>query len=328
MRLLSMLLVMGFGLLAHASSSPPPNGSGIGGKSFLYAGQWDYRKEMQTLFVVRKGQIDWTYQIPLKDGDGNIQEFSDASLLANGNVLIAYMQGARLIGPDKRTIWEYEAPEGFEIHVAQPVGSDRALIVRNGNPARALLVNTATNETLKEVELPTGNPQFTHGHFRRVRVTEEGTLLATHLDWNKVAEYDWDGNRIWELAVLSPWGAERLQNGNTLVSSNRGFVREYSPDGEVVWELNQSDVKDYRLFGPQEAHRLANGNTLISFWCPGELKDPEEWKGTLQALEVTPEKSEVWALRSWDGEFDLGPATCIQLLDEPFPDSRFETIDF
>jgi hypothetical protein len=34
-------------------------------------------------------------------------------------------------------------------------------------------------------------------------------------------------------------------------------------------------------------------------------------------FEVTPEKKVVWALRSWDSPAALGPATVIQLLDEP-----------
>lgn len=34
-------------------------------------------------------------------------------------------------------------------------------------------------------------------------------------------------------------------------------------------------------------------------------------------LEGTPEKRVVWALRSWTDPADLGPASSIQLLDEP-----------
>ncbi len=40
------------------------------------------------------------------------------------------------------------------------------------------------------------------------------------------------------------------------------------------------------------------------------------WPGTVQVLEVTPETKIVWALSSWKNP-DLGPATSIQLLDEP-----------
>jgi hypothetical protein len=39
---------------------------------------------------------------------------------------------------------------------------------------------------------------------------------------------------------------------------------------------------------------------------------------------MTPDKKLVWALRSWNAPMDLGPATCIQLLDEPGIPEKFE----
>jgi hypothetical protein len=49
----------------------------------------------------------------------------------------------------------------------------------------------------------------------------------------------------------------------------------------------------------QIAKRLVNGNTLINTWF-------NQWNGTadpatapVQALEVTPSKKVVWALRAW-----------------------------
>jgi len=165
--------------------------------------------------------------------------------------------------------------------------------------------------------LPTGNPKFAHAQFRRIRMTAAGTFLVAHMDSAKVAEYDGDGKQIWSVAVPSPWSAVRLKNGNTLVGSNRGFAREINPQGETVWEFSQKDVPDIKIFIVQEADRLANGNTLIANWCPNNIKNPKDWPGSVQILEVTPEKKVVWALRSWEPPADLGPASIIQLLDEP-----------
>jgi hypothetical protein len=40
-------------------------------------------------------------------------------------------------------------------------------------------------------------------------------------------------------------------------------------------------------------------------------------------LEVSPDKKLVWALRAWSPPADLGPATSIELLDEPgIPENR------
>jgi hypothetical protein len=82
-------------------------------------------------------------------------------------------------------------------------------------------------------------------------------------------------------------------------------------------EPEQTIVPNIQLFSLQEADRLANGNTVISNWCPSAVKDPKDWRKTVQVLEVTREKKLVWAMRSWDPPTALGPATVIQLLDEP-----------
>ncbi len=314
---MSLLSSHAFLAAAGAPECPPLPGRGLAQHPFLYAGEWDHRHAEQTLFVVREGRVAWTYTVPLKGPRGTIQEFSDATMRSDGNVVFAYMGGAMLVSPAKEVLWRYDAPEGFEVHVAQPLGTERVMIVQNGNPATMRVYNVVSGALEREVRLPTGDPARPHGHFRRARMTRAGTVLAAHMDNNKVAEYDMDGREVWALAVLSPWGAIRLANGNTLVTSNRGFVREYDPRGQVVWEFGPADAPQLRLFGPQEACRLANGNTVISFWCPGVLKDPQDWPGSIQVLEVTPAKEVVWALSSWAAPADLGPATCIQLLDEP-----------
>jgi hypothetical protein len=65
----------------------------------------------------------------------------------------------------------------------------------------------------------------------------------------------------------------------------------------------------------QEVHRLANGDTVFANWVAGNTK-PDNWPSTIQIIEVTPEKKVVWALRQWSGP-NLGPASSIQLLDQP-----------
>jgi len=136
-------------------------------------------------------------------------------------------------------------------------------------------------------------------------------------------EYDAAGREIWSVAVPVPWDAVRLRNGNTLISSHNAFVREVNSRGETVWEFNQQDAPGIALFSLQEANRLANGNTVISNWVPNGIVDaqgakaPAKWPSSVQVLEVTPAKKIVWALRAWTPPADLGPATVIQLLDEP-----------
>jgi outer membrane protein assembly factor BamB len=276
-------------------------GKGLAQHPFLYAGEGP----KLNIFIVRDGKVDWSYTHP---GRG---EISDATQLSNGNILFAYQFGVALVSPEKKVLWQHEAPAGTEIHTAQPLGTDRVMFVQNGDPARLVVMKIADNSIAKEFNLPTGNSRNTHLQFRHARVTKNGTFLVAHMDMGKVSEYDDTGKEIWTVSVPSPWSAARLKNGNTLVTGNRNFVREVNREGEIVWELTQADVPDIRLFNTQTSCRLANGNTLVTNW-----RSPRGENFPVQVIEVTPEKKLVWALRSWTEPANLGPASNIQILDE------------
>jgi len=290
--------------------------AGLARHSFLYTGEWDHRKATQTLFVVRDGKVAWSYDIPIKDADGTLQELGDATMLSNGNIVFCRKTGASEVTPDKQIVWDLVAPKGTEIHSVQPLGLDRVLVMQNGDPAKLMIIHKATGKIEKELTLPVPNPGKPHLQFRRVHQTKDGTFLAAHLDANKVVEYDVDGKEIWSFAIKGPWSAVRLTNGNTLISSFHSTVVEVNKQGEIVWQFSEKDVPEIPCYIFQEASRLANGNTVICNWCPVDLKDPAQWPSSVQVLEVTPEKKVVWALSQWKDP-DLGPASSIQLLDEP-----------
>jgi hypothetical protein len=314
----------GAGLNLETYSPAMLPGVGLNQHPFFYTGQWDFRHPVQKMVIVRDGKIAWTYDIPTTNGSKVLQELSDATLLSNGNVAFARKTGAGVVTSGKKLIWNYDAPLGCEVHVCQPLGLDRVLLVQNGLPAKLMVINIVTGRTEKEFELPTnGNPKTIHTQFRRARMTKAGTFLVAHHDQDKVVEYDADGHAIWSVGVPVPWSAVRLTDGNTLVTSHNAFAREVNPQGETVWEFNQRDVPDIALWSIQEANRLANGNTVMTNWCPNGVvnadgkRAPEKWPTSVQVLEVTPAKKVVWALRAWTPPADLGPATVIQLLDEP-----------
>jgi len=304
------------GLAAHPSPDVLP-GNGLAQHPFLYAGEWDKRHpNAQSMFLVRDGKIVWQYSIPMKAPRGGIQEFDDATLLPDGNIVFSRMSGAGIVSPDKKLVWDYPAPVGTEVHSAQYLGNDRVLIMRNGNPAQAMIINIKTNQVETTIPIPT-TIKGTHGQFRHIRMTPAGTILVPHMSEREVVEYDLTGKVVWSVKADNPWSAVRLDNGNTLITGDaKHYVREVNPKGETVWEFNQDDVPDIKLYNIQGAERLANGNTVMCNWCGNGAKVPQ-WPETVQILEVTPDKKLVWAVRSWTPPADLGTATSIQLLDEP-----------
>ncbi len=67
-------------------------GKGPAQHPFLYAGEWDTRKpHEQSMFIVRDGKVVWQYSMPLRTPKGQIQEFDDATLLSNGNIIFSRM---------------------------------------------------------------------------------------------------------------------------------------------------------------------------------------------------------------------------------------------
>ncbi|MBI5769227.1 MAG: hypothetical protein HZA93_15645 [Verrucomicrobia bacterium] len=304
-------------------------GRGLAQHDFLYSGEWDTRKDQCTMFLIRGGRVVWTYQIPRKDPtNGQESEYSDLHRLSNGDIVFAYKTGWRKITATGETIYDYKCPavgttpEGkpiwSECHSAQPIGPDKVLFMQNGLPAKLHLYNLATGKIEMEHVMRTKEPvdaRSIHGQFRNVRFTKAGTYLIAHMNLGKVIEYDRDWKEIWSADAPSVWHAVRLPNGNTLTSGNQhGFARELDARGEVVWEVKKGDLPGITLNGVHQAIRLANGNTIICNWTAG-VKKPD-WPKIVQIVEVTPDKKVVWAVNEWTNP-DLGPASCIQLLDEP-----------
>lgn len=293
-------------------------GNGLAQHDFLYAGEWDTRNPTETIFLVRGGKVVWTHQIPDKDANGVLNEWGDIHMLSNGNVLYSRKTGATEITQDKQIVWNYDGPPGTEIHTAQPIGLDKVFLCQNGTPAKAMLINKKTGVVEMEHVLQTKEPvdqRSVHGQFRHIRMTRAGTYLIAHLNLGKVVEYDKDWQPIWSVEAPSAWAAIRLHNGNTLVSGNQhGYVREFNPSGELIWAIEKDDLPGFPLYTVQEVNRLANGNTVICNW--GGSIQRSDWDKVVQVIEVNPHKQVVWALHQWKDP-DLGPASCIQLLDEP-----------
>jgi hypothetical protein len=286
------------------AKNPTPAGlpdKGASQRPMLYIGE-GYNK----IFLIDHGKAVWTYST----GGGN--ELDDIWMLSNGNILYTRMQYIAEITPDKKVVWRFDAPTGTEIHTCQPIGLDKVLFVLNGLPApKLMIVNIHTKAVELEHDMPSvssTDPKTIHPQFRRVRLTAQGTYLASFLKMNRVVEYDKNFKEIWSYNIKSPWAAIRLKNGNTLITDEDDVLtREVNPKGETIWELTKSDIPPQYWYGnAQSVTRLDNGDTIV---CSrgGDHQGP-------QLVEVTPDKKVVWVMQDWA---DFGPATAVQILDEP-----------
>jgi outer membrane protein assembly factor BamB len=275
-------------------------GRGLSQHPMLYIGEG-----CNKMFLIENGKIIWTYST------GKGWEFDDIWMLSNGNILFSRMSYAEEITAKKQVVWHLDAPKGTEIHTLQPIGLDKVLLVENGLPPRLMVINKKTGAVEVDHEMPAPSltdPKTVHGQFRRIRQTASGTYLAPLLEMGKVVEFDQDFHEIWSYAIPSPWAAIRLPNGNTLITDERDrLTREVNPKGEIVWEFKLSELPPEIVFpDSQSCVRLANGNTILCSRGDGG-------KGC-QLIEISPDKKVIWALKDWN---DLGPATAVQVLDEP-----------
>jgi hypothetical protein len=299
---------------ALVAKHPTPTGlpdKGASQRPMLYIGE-GYNK----IFLVDHGKIAWTYST----GGGN--ELDDIWMLSNGNILYTRMQYIAEITPKKKVVWRYDAPKGTEIHTCQPIGFDKVMFVLNGLPfPKLMIVNIRTKAVELEHALPdvsTTDPKTIHPQFRRVRLTAQGTYLASLLKLDRVIEYDKNFKEIWSYHIKSPWAAIRLKNGNTLITDEDDVLtREVNSKKETVWELTKKDIPPQYWYGnAQSATRLANGDTII---CSRGGKDQGP-----QLVEVTPDKKVVWVLQDWA---QFGPATAVQVLDEPgYPERHGDSL--
>ena len=96
------------------NSAPYPDppatlpGKGLAQHDFLYSGEFDTRNTNQTMFLVKGGKVVWTYQIPIKDRNNNLSEYSDMHRCSNGDIVFAMKTGWRKIDKDGKTLFNYE----------------------------------------------------------------------------------------------------------------------------------------------------------------------------------------------------------------------------
>jgi hypothetical protein len=165
--------------------------------------------------------------------DGSVLDYpNDANWLPNDHLLITDRDNHRVIeiARDGTIVWQFGetgAPGNDGSHLNGPHNADR---------------------------LPSGN-----------------TIVADSLN-NRILEIAYDGSIVWQYPPPAPllprsfaplpldWprDADRLENGNTLITDSRhDRIIEVTPTGQVVWEYDDLDL-------PYDADRLSNGNTLIS----------------------------------------------------------------
>ena len=250
--------------------------------------------------VTADGKIEWQY---------DCQRPQDCWQMPSGNYLFCFATGALEVTPDKKTVWEYKAEKGTEVHACQPLADGRVMVVEGG--ASRIVEVDRDGKVAKEIKLTTLPSIKTHDQFRGTRKTKEGHYLVCFKGEHKVVELDSDGKVVLEIKVPGdPHAVVALPDGHLLITCGDGHkVIELDAQEKVVWELNENDLPGNPLRLMAGCQRLPNGNTIFcDYLGHGHIGEQPQF------FELTPDKKIVW-----QGEDHAHFTTInqIQVLDVP-----------
>jgi len=270
------------------------------------------------VIINEKGEVEW--EVPVKATSHDIARLPNGNfLLHTGDTTIVEMT------PDKQVVWKHEskptdAKRGIQIHSFQRLPNGNTMVSESGN-CRIIEVDK-DDKIVKEFPLTVEHPS-THSDTRQVRVLANGHYLVAHENDGAVREYDENGKVAWSYKLdmagrpASPghgpeghgdhvFSAYRLPSGNTLVGGgNNNRVIEVTPEGKIVWSIEQKELPGITLAWVTELEVLPNGHIVIGN-CHAGAENP-------QLIEVTREKQVVWTLKDMT---NLGNSTVVhQLLD-------------
>lgn len=236
----------------------------------------------------------------IRDGKGQItwrypRPTRDGWVLPGGTILLALSKSTAYPGGGVVEV-EREGKVLFEykgtqseVNTAQKIEGDRYLISEAGDRPRLLEV-ARDGKILVEVPLKAQTRDH-HLQTRMARKLPNGNYLVPQLLDKVVREYTPKGEIAWEVKTPDmPFTAIRLPGGRTLIGCTVGnLVIEVDRDGKTVWSVSNDDLPGRPIDDACGVQRLPDGNTVITSYRA---------KGdAVKLLEVTPEKKLIWVHR-------------------------------
>ncbi len=209
------------------------------------------------------------------DGDGKIswvipKSSRDGWLLPNGNALLAVSKGKEYPGGAVLEITK-EGKTVFEFKGTQSE-VNTVMALDNGNimfteagPKPRLIEVSREGKIIVDMPIQAQTKDH-HLQTRMARKLPNGNYLIPQLLDKVVREYSPDGKVVWEVKTPNwPFTAIRLPDGNTLINCTLGnLVIEVDPKGKTVWSLSNDDLPGKPINDACGGHRLPNGNTVIT----------------------------------------------------------------
>lgn len=235
------------------------------------------------------------------EGDGSIVwryplGTRDGFVLPDGNLLLAITRGQP--GFPRGGVREI-TPEGRvvfevqgtqdEVDTAQRLNDGTTLFTEAGPNPRLVVVDRGGKE-VGGFPLPSQRGN-THMQQRMSRRLKNGNYIVPHLLDRVIREYAPDGRVVWEAkAPNMPFTAIRLPNNHTLAGCTYGhMVVEFDRRGRIVWQVTNDDIPGAPLKDCCGVQWLPNGNIVVTSYAARA--------GEIKLQEITRDKKVVWTYR-------------------------------
>ena len=236
----------------------------------------------------------------IKGGDGAIRwtyphASRDGWVLPNGNVLLALNAdpehpGGSAVEVTKDGKIVFEYNgTQSELNTVERLENGNTLVSEAGDAPR---LREITPDGTIAVEVPLqAQTKDHHLQTRMARKLPNGHYLVPQLIDRVVREYTPEGKVVWEVkAPDMPFTAIRLPDGNTLIGCTLGnLVIEVDPDGKTVWQVTNDDLPGRPINDACGVQRLPDGHTVIT--------SHHAKSGDIKLTEVARDKSIVWQVR-------------------------------
>lgn len=219
----------------------------------------------------------------------------DGWMLSNGHLLLVITKSAEypsggVVEVDREGKTYFEYKgTQNEVDTVQPLPKNRIMLTESG-PKPRILEMDRSGKILAEIPLKCQSENH-HMQTRMARKLKNGNYLVPHAFDKMVREYAPDGKVVWEVQTPNwPFSVLRKPNGNTVISCTRGnLVMEVDKAGKTVWELTNNDLPGSPIRDACGAQLLSNGNIVVTSYG---ANDP----AAVKLFEVTPDKKMVWTL--------------------------------
>ncbi len=194
----------------------------------------------------------------------------DGWVLENGNVLLALSKGKTLPGGGAAEVTK----EGktvweykgtqTEVNTVELLANGNVLVTEAGPKPRLLEIDR-DGKIAVELAIQAQTKDH-HLQSRMSRKLANGNYLVPQLLDKVVREYTPKGEIVWEVKTPHwPFTAIRLPDGNTLIGCTLAdLVIEVDPAGKEVWRVTNDDLPGRPINDACGVQRLPNGNTVIT----------------------------------------------------------------